>query len=53
MFIPQISLLIVSLHLVIVVFILYFGIVLGKLGVGSGGDGNVMKKTCLYLLDHS
>lgn len=39
MFIPQISLPIVTLHLVIVVFILYLEVVLGKFGVGSGGDG--------------
>lgn len=39
MFIPQISLLIVFRYLVIVVFIFHFGVVLGKFGVGSEGDG--------------
>lgn len=39
MFIPQIALLIVFLHLVIVAFIFYFGVVLRKFGVGSEGDG--------------
>nr|BAE38020.1 unnamed protein product [Mus musculus] len=39
MFIPQVSLLIVFLHLVTALFSFYFGLVLGKFGVGSEGDG--------------